>query len=197
MKNLKGTKTLENLMKSFAGESQARNRYTFFASQARKDGYRQIEAIFTETAGNEKEHAQRFYELMLAGLGGEAPTEVEINASYPVSSGSTLENLEAAAAGERDEWTNLYKNFGIIAETEGFHEIAAAYKNIASVEEKHEARYNKLADNVRRGLVFKRGQVTKWKCGNCGFVFEGAAAPDVCPACLHPKEYYELYVEAY
>lgn len=197
MKNLKGTKTLENLMKSFAGESQARNRYTFFASRARKDGYRQIEAIFTETAANEKEHAQRFYELILEGLGGNAPAEVEIHASYPISLGNTLENLEASAAGERDEWTNLYKNFGIIAAEEGFPEIAAAYRNISEVEARHEARYVKLADNVRRGLVFKREQVTKWKCGNCGFVFEGASAPEICPACLHPREYYELYVEAY
>lgn len=197
MKSLKGTKTLTNLMKAFAGESQARNRYTFYASVARKNGYKQIEAIFAETAANEKEHAERFFDLMLEGLDGELPAEVEITAGFPVVKGDTLVNLEAAADGERFEWSELYAESEKDARNEGFTEIADAFKHIASVEEKHENRYRKLADNIKNGRVFKREQVIKWKCTNCGYVHEGLDAPELCPACLHKQEYYELYVEAY
>ena len=197
MKSLKGTRTLTNLMIAFAGESQARNRYVFYASKARKDGYKQIEAIFTETAVNEKEHAERFYDLMLEGLDGMLPAEVEITGGFPVAKGETLENLEAAADGEKFEWSELYLESEKVAREEGFGEIAEAFKHIAMVEAKHEYRYRKLAENIKNGLVFKREQVTRWKCSNCGYVHEGTTAPDLCPACKHPKDYYELYVEAY
>lgn len=197
MKNLKGTRTLKNLMSAFAGESQARNRYIFYASVARKEGYKQIEAIFTETAANEKEHAERFFNLMLEGLDGMLPAEVEITAGFPVVKGDTLANLEAAAAGEKFEWSELYLESEKIAREEGFQEVADAFRHIASVEAKHENRYRKLAENIRNGQVFKRDQVTRWKCSNCGYVHEGTSAPDICPACKHPKDYYELYVEAY
>lgn len=197
MKSLKGTKTLENLMKSFAGESQARNRYTFYASIANKEGYRQIEAIFLETADNEKEHAKRFYKLLLEGLNGELPASVAINAEYPVAQGDTLANLKAAAAGEHEEWSMLYSDFADIAQQEGFPEVAAAFRMIAKVEEKHEARYLKLASNIEQGKVFKKDTKVLWKCRNCGYVHEGEGAPDTCPACLHPKSHFELFAEAY
>lgn len=197
MKSLKGTKTLENLMKAFAGESQARNRYTFYASIANKEGYRQIEAIFKETADNEKEHAKRFYKLMLEGLDGELPAAVDINATYPVAQGNTLENLKAAAAGEREEWTMLYADFEKVAKEEGFPEVANAFKMIAKVEEKHEARYKKLAENIEKGKVFKKDSKVLWKCRNCGYVHEGASAPEKCPACLHLQAHFELFIENY
>lgn len=197
MKSLKGTKTLENLMKSFAGESQARTRYNFYASVARKEGYRQIEGIFNETADNEKEHAERFFNLMKEGLEGQLPAMVEINASYPVAIGSTLDNLKAAADGEHEEWSDLYANFEKDAAAEGFEEVAVAFREIAEVEENHEKRYRKLLSNVEKGIVFKRDTVVKWKCRNCGYIHEGKEAPEVCPACLHAREYYELFVENY
>jgi rubrerythrin len=197
LKSLKGTKTLENLMKSFAGESQARTRYNFYASVARKEGYRQIEGIFNETADNEKEHAERFFNLMKEGLEGQLPAMVEINASYPVAIGSTLDNLKAAADGEHEEWSDLYANFEKDAAAEGFEEVAVAFREIAEVEENHEKRYRKLLSNVEKGIVFKRDTVVKWKCRNCGYIHEGKEAPEVCPACLHAREYYELFVENY
>ena len=197
MKSLKGTKTLENLMKAFAGESQARNRYTFYASIANKEGYRQIEAIFLETADNEKEHAKRFYKLLLEGLNGELPASVAINAEYPLAQGDTLANLKAAAAGEHEEWSMLYSDFADVAQQEGFPEAAAAFRMISKVEEKHEARYLKLASNIEQGKVFKKDTKVQWKCRNCGYVHEGEGAPDTCPACLHPKAHFELFVEAY
>jgi rubrerythrin len=197
LKSLKGTKTLENLMKSFAGESQARTRYNFYASVARKEGYRQIEGIFSETADNEKEHAERFFNLMKEGLAGQLPAMVEINASYPVAIGSTLDNLKAAADGEHEEWHDLYANFEKDAEAEGFEEAAVAFREIAEVEENHEKRYRKLISNIEKGIVFKRDTVVKWKCRNCGYIHEGKEAPEVCPACLHAREYYELFVENY
>lgn len=197
MKNLKGTKTAENLLKAFAGESQARNRYTFYASVADKEGYKQIKNIFIETADNEKEHAKRFYKFLLEGLQGELPAMVEINASYPVAQGTTIDNLKAAASGENEEWTDLYPEFARVAEGEGFPEVAAAFKMIASVEKHHEERYKKLAENIANGLVFKKDQKVLWKCGNCGYVHEGPGAPDKCPACVHPQAYFELLVEAY
>ena len=197
MKNLKGTRTCENLLKAFAGESQARNRYTFYASAANKEGYRQIEAIFLETAENEKEHAKVFYKHLLKGLKGDLPTAVEINAAYPVAQGKTLENLKAAAAGEKEEWTVLYKGFAEVADEEGFPEVAESFRNISLVEEKHEARYLKLAANIESGKVFKKDETVSWKCGNCGYIHDGDNAPDECPACKHSQAHFEVFVETY
>lgn len=190
-KSLKGTKTEKNLLASFAGESQARMRYDYFASQAKKDGYVQISMIFQETALNEKEHAKRFFKFLEGG-------EVKIQAGYPAGViGTTLDNLQAAADGEKEEWGTLYPSFAETAQEEGFEEIAAVYKEIGEVEEYHERRYRKLAANIREGRVFKRDEVVKWKCNNCGYVHEGNEAPELCPACAHPRDYYELWVEAY
>jgi len=197
MKSLKGTKTAENLLKAFAGESQARMRYTMYASVADKEGYKQIKNIFIETADNEKEHAKRFYNFLVEGLKDELPTSIEINAGYPVAKGNTLENLKAAAAGENEEWTDMYPAFAKVAEEEGFPEIAAAFRFIAAVEERHEIRYKKLADNVANGKVFKKDEKVLWKCGNCGYIHEGPEAPNVCPSCIHPQAYFEVFVETY
>ena len=191
MKSLKGTKTENNLLAAFAGESQARNRYTYFASKAKKEGYEQIKAIFEETAGNEKEHAERFFKFLEGG-------KVEIMAAYPAGViGNTAENLEAAAAGEKEEWGTLYPDFAKVAEEEGFGEIAKTFREIAEVEEYHERRYLKLLDNIKQGKVFKRDKPIKWKCRNCGYVHEGTEAPEICPACAHPRSYYELWCENY
>lgn len=191
MKSVKGTKTEKNLLASFAGESQARNRYTFFASQAKKEGYEQIAAIFLETADNEKEHAKRFFQFLEGGM-------VEINASYPAGViGNTAENLKAAAAGENEEHTKLYPSFADIAEQEGFKEIATAWRKIAEVEKHHEERYLALWKTVTEGTVFKKKEKTQWKCRNCGYIHEGESAPDVCPTCLHPKAFFELLAERY
>jgi rubrerythrin len=192
MKSLEGSKTLENLMKAFAGESQARNRYTYSASVANKEGYKQISRIFIETADNEKEHAKRFFKLALAGLEGKTPKMVDINATYPVVLGDTLENLKASAAGENEEWTELYPEFAKVADEEGYPEVAAAFKNIATAEKAHEARYAKLVANIENGEVFKKSSSIKWKCGNCGYVHEGTEAIDICPACLHPQAHFEV-----
>jgi len=188
---LKGSKTEKNLLASFAGESQARNRYTYFASVAKKAGYEQIAAIFLETADNEKEHAKRFFKLLQGG-------EAEITASYPAGViGDTAQNLEAAAGGENLEWTKLYREAEETARKEGFEEIADQFKEIAEVEEEHEKRYRKLLKNIKNDTVFKRDKVVKWKCRNCGYVHEGKEAPDKCPACAHPQAYYELLCENY
>jgi rubrerythrin len=190
-KNLKGTETEKALLTAFAGESQARNRYTYFASVAKKEGYEQISAIFLETADNEKEHAKKFFKYLKGG-------EVEITASYPAGViGTTLENLEAAAAGEKLEWSMLYKDAEKIAKEEGFTEIATTFKEIAEVEEEHEKRYRKLAANIKGKTVFKKDKTVKWKCRNCGYVHEGTEAPRVCPACTHPQSYYEILTENY
>mgnify|MGYP001375927886 CR=1 FL=1 len=190
-KTLKGTQTEKNLLTAFAGESQARNRYTFFASAARKEGYEQIANIFTETAGNEKEHAEIFFKYLKGG-------DVEITAMYPAGTiGNTLKNLEAAAKGEKQEWSEIYKNMGATAKKEGFNDIATSYKEISEVEEFHEKRYRKLAANVAAGEVFKKKKVVKWHCTNCGYIHEGTEAPDECPACKHAKAYYELLAENY
>ena len=196
MKNLEGTKTAENLLKSFAGESQARNRYTFYASIAKKEGYVQIERFFTETANNEKEHAERFFKFLANnGLNGKA---VVINdAGYPIFLGDTKGNLLAAATGENEEWTTLYPNFADVAQEEGFSEIAIIYRKIAEVEKRHEARYRKLAENIENKTVFIKDESTLWKCNNCGFIFEGNTAPQVCPACGHPQAYFEMFSENY
>ena len=191
MESIKGTKTEKSLLAAFAGESQARNRYTYFASQAKKEGYEQVAAIFLETADNEKEHAKRFFKFLEGG-------EVEITASYPAGViGNTSANLEAAADGENLEWTKLYKEAEEIAREEGFKEIADVFMEIAEVEEQHEIRYRKLLKNVREGKVFKKDTVVKWKCRNCGYVHEGKEAPIECPACAHPQAYYELLSENY
>jgi len=195
--NLKGTKTLENLMKAFAGESQARNRYTFYASVAKKEGYEQIAAIFTETADNEKEHAKVFFKHILEGMASELPITVHVDADYPVELRTTRENLKASAAGENEEWTMLYPEFADVAEKEGFKDVANSFRQIAKVENRHEARYLKLLDNIEKCKVFKREEKVLWKCGNCGYILEAKEAPDVCPACKHPKSYFELFCETY
>ncbi len=197
MKSLKGTKTAENLLKSFAGESQARNRYTYYASVADKEGYKQIRNIFIETADNEKEHAKRFYKFLLAGFGEDLPVDIEIKASYPVAQGDTLTNLKAAAAGENEEWAELYPTFAKVAKEEGFNDIAIAFEAIASAEKRHETRFQRLADNIEKGEVFKKDTKVLWKCGNCGYIHEGNEAVKVCPACIHPQAHFELFKETY
>ncbi len=197
MKQLKGTKTAENLLKAFAGESQARNRYTYYASIADKEGYKQIRNIFIETADNEKEHAKRFYKFLLAGLQDQLPAMIEIKASYPVAQGDTLDNLKAAASGEYEEWHELYPEFGKVADAEGFPEIGEAFRKIADVEVRHEIRYRKLAANIEKNAVFTKDASISWKCGNCGYIHEGATAPDLCPACNHPQAHFEVFAETY
>ena len=191
MKSIKGTETEKNLLAAFAGESQARNRYTFFASKAKKEGYEQISAIFRETADNEKEHAEIFFKYLQGG-------DVEISAAYPAGViGDTKENLLAAAEGEKMEWSTLYPNFAEVAEKEGFPEIAKSFREIAKVETYHERRYRKLLENMKSKTVFKKDKVVKWKCRNCGYVHEGPEAPEICPACKHPQSYYEIWCENY
>lgn len=191
MASVKGTRTEHNLLAAFAGESQARNRYTYFASVARKEGYRQIEALFLETAENEREHAKRYFKFLEGGA-------LEITATYPAGIiGSTVDHLKAAAAGENEEWTKLYPDAADIADEEGFPEVAQAFRAIAKVEAKHEARYLKLLANIESGQVFKKDANVVWKCRNCGYVHEGDEAPGMCPACVHPQEHFELFVETY
>ena len=174
----KGSRTEANLMAAFAGESQARNKYTFYAAQARKDGYIQIANIFNETAHNEKEHAELWFKRLKGG-------------SIP----GTPENLADAAAGEHYEWVEMYKEFAEVAKEEGFRDIAAVFELVASVEKEHEERYRKLLENVKEGSVFVKTSPTEWKCRNCGFIFKGAAAPEKCPACAHPKAYFEILAD--
>jgi rubrerythrin len=191
MKSVKGTKTEKNLLASFAGESQARNRYTYFASVAKKEGYEQIARIFTETADNEKEHAKRFFKFLEGGM-------VEITAMYPAGViGTTAENLLAAANGENEEHTALYPEAAKIAEEEGFPEVAALFRNIAKVEAHHEERYRALLKTVQENSVFEKKEKVVWKCANCGFIAEGTKAPEKCPACEHPKSYFEILCESY
>jgi rubrerythrin len=186
MAKLKGSETEKNLLKAFAGESQARNRYTYFSSVARNEGYEQISAIFTETAENEKEHAKVFFKYLEGG-------DLEITAAYPAGRiGTTADNLLAAANGEKMEWNSIYPEFEKIALREGFKDVAKSFKEIAEVEEHHEQRYRKLLENVKAKKVFKKDAIVKWKCRNCGYVHEGKDAPDKCPACNHPRAYYEL-----
>ena len=191
MKSVQGTKTEQNLLKSFAGESQARNRYSYFSSVARKEGYVQIADIFDETAAQEKEHAKRFFKFLEGG-------DLEITASYPAGViGNTMENLKAAAAGENLEHTVLYPEAARIADEEGFSEIASVYRAIAEVEKQHEKRYLALLKNIGNNTVFKKGTTVKWRCRNCGYVSEGPEAPVECPACAHARDYYELLAENY
>jgi rubrerythrin len=191
-KNLRGTKTLENLMKSFAGESQARMRYTYFASVAGKEGYKQIQNIFMETAENEKEHAKVFMKLALEHLDGENPAPVDINATYPFAYGDTIANLKSAAAGEHEEANIDYPAFAKTAREEGFEEIAVRFELIALVEKHHEERYLKLLENIENGSVFKKEDKVFWKCLNCGYVHEGDDPPEICPACVHSQAYFQL-----
>lgn len=195
MMNLKGTKTSENLMKAFAGESQARTRYTYYSSIAKKQGYVQVSNIFMETAEQEKEHAKKFYKFLKEDFKDEA---IEITASYPVAfHEDTLSNLKAAAAGENEEWTELYPEFAKVAREEGFPAIAVAFERISEVEKRHEARYAKLAKNIEENTVFKKEEPVLWKCLNCGYIYEGVEAPASCPACAHPQGYFEVFVENY
>lgn len=186
-----GSQTEKNLLAAFAGESQARTRYTFFASKAKKEGYEQISAIFQETADNEKEHAEMFFKLLRSGT-------LEITASYPAGViGTTAENLETAAEGEKLEWGTLYPDFGKTAEEEGFKDAARTFRSVAKVESYHERRYRKLLANVQQGKVFKKDKPIKWKCRNCGYVYEDSKAPEVCPVCMHSISYFEVWCENY
>jgi rubrerythrin len=187
--SIKGTKTEQNLLKSFAGESQARNRYTYFAGKAKKEGFEQIAAFFEETAAQEKEHAKLFFKFLEGGM-------VEITATFPAGViGSTAENLLAAAEGEHEEWDLLYPEFAQIAEEEGFPKIATAFKLVATVEKRHEKRYRQLLQNVETEKVFKRADKVEWACRNCGYLHTGEQAPDMCPCCIHPQAYFELKAE--
>jgi len=191
MKSVKGTQTEKLLLANFAGESQARNRYTYFSSQAKKEGFEQISWIFADTADNEKEHAKRFFKFLEGG-------DLEITATYPAGViGNTMENLKEAASGENLEHTVLYPEAARIAEEEGFSEIAAVYRAISKVEAEHEKRYRALLRNIENNTVFKKEATVKWRCRNCGYVHEGPEAPDECPACAHPQAYYELLAENY
>ena len=190
-KSIKGTRTEKNLLQSFAGESQARSRYTFFASVAKKEGYEQIAAVFAETAEQEKEHAKRFFKFLEGGM-------VEITASFPAGViGTTEENLAAAADGENEEWADLYPHFADIAEEEGFKQIATAFRMIAKVEEQHEIRYRKLLAHVKENNVFSRDEEITWQCRNCGFIHTGKTAPQKCPACEHPQAFFEPMKDNY
>lgn len=191
MKSLEGTKTEQNLLKAFAGESQARNRYEFFSKVAKKEGFEQISAIFMETSNQEKIHAKTFFKFLEG-------REVEITATYPAGKiGTTVENLRAAAMGENEEWTYLYPFFAEQAKEEGFTEIASAFKMISKVEAEHEKRFLKLLENLEKGKVFKKDKKVKWACRHCGYVHEGEEALEICPACKHPKGYFEVYPENY
>lgn len=189
MNRLKGTKTEKNVLTAFAGESQARNRYSYFASQAKKEGYEQISAIFLETADNEKEHAKRLFKFLEGG-------EAQISAAFPSGViGETKDNLKDAAAGENYEHTKMYPEFARIAAEEGFPEIADAMMSIAVAEKQHEKRYLGLLENIAQKRVFKRDKVVRWKCRNCGYIHQGNEAPEECPACAHPRAHFELLAE--
>jgi rubrerythrin len=188
---LKGSKTEQNLLKAFAGESQARNRYTMYASKAKKEGYEQIAAIFLETAENEREHASLFYKKLEGG-------NVEITASYPAGDiGSTLENLNFAATGEYEEWSELYPKFARIAKEEGFNDVSGLFERIATIEKRHEERYRELYENVEKCNVFKKGEEVEWVCRECGYVHKGTTAPETCPVCSHAQAFYQVLNERY
>lgn len=195
MAKLEGTRTSENLMKSFAGESQARNRYTFYSIVARDEGYEEIARVFEETADQERAHANVFYKFLAADLNGE---KIVINADYPVElHRDTLSNLSAAAAGEHEENTVLYPEFAKVADEEGFKQIAEAYRAISKIEEMHEARYKRFYNEVEQGGVYKKGPDTTWICQNCGYIYEGAEAPKVCPVCYYPQSYFKVYTDTF
>ncbi len=192
MAELKGSKTEQNLLKAFAGESQARNRYTFYAKAAKKEGYEQISAIFLQTAEHERQHAKRFFAHLEGGV-------VEITAAYPAGrlEGTTAEHLAAAAAGEREEWTDLYPSFADIAEQEGFKDVATSFRMVARAEAMHEERYRKLLDNVETAAVFEKPEKVRWVCRKCGYIHEGPKAPKLCPTCTHPQSYFQVFAENY
>ncbi len=191
MPAIKGSKTEQNLLKAFAGESQARNRYTYWAKIAKKEGYEQMSALFLETAEHEREHAKQFFKYLEGGM-------VEVTAAYPAGKlGTTSEHLLAAAEGEHEEWTVLYPEFADVAEQEGFKDVASTFRQVAKAESWHERRYRKLLENLEGGAVFKRPESRKWMCVKCGYVHEGASAPKTCPACKHPQAYYALYADNY
>ena len=192
MADLKGTQTEQNLLKAFAGESQARNRYTFYAKAAQKDGFEQIAAIFLQTAEHERQHAKRYFKHLEGGT-------VEITAAYPAGplEGTTAEHLAAAAAGEHEEWTDLYPAFADVAEAEGFKDVATSFRMVAKAEAMHEERYRRLLGNVEKGTVFEKPEKVRWVCRKCGFVHEGTKAPKVCPTCTHPQSYFEVFAENY
>ena len=192
MKMLKGTETAENLMRGFAGEAQARNRYTYYASVAKKEGYIQISDIFTETAGNELAHAKRFFKSLNQELNGDS---VEINASYPVGLGDTKANLLSAANGEKEEWTEIYPAFAKVAEQEGFAEIALEFRKVAQVEKHHYERFKQLLTSLETNTIYHRETPVNWVCDNCGYIYEGTDAPKICPLCKHPQGYFEVLVE--
>ena len=188
---IKGTRTEQNLLKAFAGESQARNRYTMYASVARKEGYEQIGALFLETAENEREHASLFYKKLEGG-------SVEITATYPAGDiGKTIENLEYGANGEHEEWSIIYPGFAKVAREEGFEDVAKLFEKIATIENAHEGRYRKLYDNIKNNKVFTRDEEVEWVCRECGYVHKGTSAPEICPVCSHPKSFYQLNNENY
>lgn len=191
MPDIRGTQTEKNLLKAFAGESQARMRYDYFAKQAKKEGLEQISAIFSETALNEKEHAKRFFKFLVGN-------KVEITATYPAGKiGTTLENLQAAAEGENEEWSRLYPHFAEVAEQEGFDEVAKVFRMVSIAEHAHEERYRRLYENLGAGRVFKRNGKVIWKCRNCGYLHEGEEAPEICPACAHPRAYFQIKEDNY
>ncbi|MDO5726138.1 MAG: rubrerythrin family protein [Tissierellia bacterium] len=192
--SLKGTKTANNLLTAFAGESQANMRYTYYAKQAKKDGYVQIQNIFEETARNEKEHAKRFYKFLREDLEGEA---LNVDWDFPVNFQDTKANLKAAADGEFEEHSDMYPEFAKVAEEEGFKMIAHVFREIAEVEERHERRFRKLLENIENDRVFQREEEVEWKCDNCGYIHKGKSAPNKCPACAHPQEYFEIFKETY
>lgn len=189
MKSLKGSETAKNLLKAFAGESQARNRYSYYASAAKKEGYVQISNIFIETAENEKEHAKRFFKFLKEDLQNEA---LEITANFPIALGDTVSNLKSAAEGENEEWSDLYPSFAEVADQEGYPEVAVVFRHIATVEKHHEERYKALLANIENNKVFEKDQEVVWKCGNCGFIHKGKQAHKTCPACAHPQSYFEV-----
>ena len=192
----KNTQTFSNLAKAFAGESQARNRYTFYASVAKNEGHQYIQQVFQSTADNEKEHAKVFYKLLLSHSKGETDV-IHVDADYPLVNKDTLTNLKAAAEGEREEWEEVYSHFADIADQEGFKDIAVIFRKIAEVEKHHMTRYKILAEQVEKGTLYKKDEPTTWKCTNCGYVHEGPEAPDICPACQHPKGYFEELPQTY
>ncbi|AYD39131.1 rubrerythrin family protein [Clostridium fermenticellae] len=189
MKSLQGTKTADNLAKAFAGESQARNRYTYYGRKADKEGYKKIAAVFLEVADNERAHAKVFFDLLVRGLG---KAHIKVDAEYPIGYGDTEQNLQYAAEGEKEEWGTLYPNFADQAKEEGFSEVESAFREIIKIETSHEQIYINLLNNLKSGTLYKRNTTKKWRCRNCGYIFEGTEAPKVCPACKHPQGYFEI-----
>lgn len=197
MKRLEGTETAINLMRAFAGESQARNRYYFASGVADKEGYKQIKEIFLLTSDNERAHAKVFFNHLTEGFQGKLPMNIDITAGYPVVGGTTLDNLKGGVDGEHEEWSKIYPSFAQIAQQEGFPEVANSFKLIADIEKHHEERFSILHENLKNGKVFKKDQQVKWICSNCGHIHEGTDAPTLCPACKHPQSYFEVFSEAF